>query len=350
MPAPFAKSDDPHPALRAAFSRGEKVVIRPTVLALLAMLTACRQAKESGPPAAPPAPIPAVRITSQGAGWPLEVVDSLGRKVVLREPARRVVSLVPSNTEILFAVGAGDRVVGVTMMDDYPPEAKERKSIGGMAPGSVNLETLTALKPDLVLATGGVQQPLVEPLERLGLAVVALDAERPEDVAANIRLVGRLVDRGAEGEALASKFVERLDAVRRRVAARQDRRPKVLYLLYDDPLMTVGPGTFLGRMIEEAGGDNVFGDVSARYPTPSDEEVLVRAPEVVLATFGLMGGGGRPETENQARLLKRPGWRDVPAVRERRIHALDENLTTRVGPRLVEGLESIERALAPPGG
>jgi len=294
-------------------------------------------------------PVTAAKAVGE-SGWPLELVDSLGRKVVVARPAGRVVSLAPSNTEILFAVGAGDRVVGVTMMDDYPPEAKARTSVGGMSASSVNLELLASLRPDLVLATGGVQQPLVEPLERLGLVVVGLDAEKPEDVSANIRLVGRLVGRDKEAEELATRFDARLDAVRRRVADRGDApRPKVLYLLYDEPLMTVGPGTFLGRMIEAAGGDNVFGDVSARYPTPSEEEVLVRAPEVILATFGLMGGGGgRTDEEGRKRLLNRPGWGGVPAVRDGRIHALDENLTTRVGPRLVDGLEAMERALAPP--
>ncbi|WP_165251877.1 ABC transporter substrate-binding protein [Paludisphaera soli] len=298
--------------------------------------------------AATSSPVAAAKVATPGSVWPVELVDSLGRTVRVEKPAERVVSLAPSNTEILFAVGAGGSVVGVTMMDDFPPEAKERTSVGGMAPSSINLETLAALRPDLVLATGGVQQPIVEPLERLGVAVVTLDAERPEDVASNIRTVGRLTGRDAEAEAVASAFEARIAGVRRRVADRGDaRRPKVLYLLYDEPLMTVGPGTFLGRMIEAAGGENVFADVAARYPTPSDEEVLVRAPEIVLATFGLMGGGGRSGEEGRRRLLARPGWADVPAVRDRRIVALDEDLTTRVGPRLAEGLEAMERALRP---
>jgi iron complex transport system substrate-binding protein len=121
----------------------------------------------------------------------------------------------------------------------------------------------------------------------------------------------------------------------------------VLYLLYDDPLMTVGPATILGRMIETVGGENIFDDVSQNYPTPSDEQVVVRRPEVILATFGLMNAGDASLERNRERLLKRPGWQDVPAVRDGRIVALDEDLTTRVGPRLVEGLEAMERALAP---
>lgn len=296
-------------------------------------------------PSTPPRLSP-VRV--EGEGWPRRVFDSVGREVEIPAAPKRVVSLAPSNTEILFAVGAGELVVGVTMMDDYPPEVKSRTSVGGMAIGSMNLETLAALKPDLVLATAGVQQPAVEPLQRLGLTVVAFDAEKPSDVAGNIRAIGRIVDHVTQAERLAADFEARVDAVRLRVAARPGPRPKVLYLLYDDPLMTVGPTTFLGRMVEEAGGVNVFGDVSSNYPTPNDEQVLVRAPEVILATFGLMSGGGRSEAENQKRLMNRPGWGDVPAVRDRRIYALDEDLTTRIGPRLVDGLEAIEKALEPP--
>lgn len=300
-------------------------------------------------PAKPASPPPALRAAvAEGTGWPRRVTDSVGRSLTLEKPAGRIVSLAPSNTEILFAIGAGDAVVGVTMVDDYPPEVKSRTSVGGMSAQSMNLETIVALKPDLVLATAGVQGPAIEPLERLGLAVVALDAQRPDDVAANIRTVGRIVGRESEADGVATAFEARLAAVRARVAARQGLRPKVLYLLYDDPMMTVGPGTFLGRLIEEAGGVNLFADVSQSYPTPSDEEVVVRAPEVVLATFGLMNGGGRSAEENRDRLLKRPGWKDVPAVRERRIHALDEDIATRVGPRLVDGLEAMESALAPP--
>lgn len=313
-------------------------------LLLAAGCGAPEPAKTDAPAPAAPALRAAV---AEGEGWPRRVTDSVGRSIALEKPATRVISLAPSNTEILFAIGAGDAVVGVTTVDDYPPEAKSRTSVGGMSAQAMNLETMVSLKPDLVLATAGVQGPAIAPLERLGMTVVALDAERPADVAANIRAVGRLVGREAKADEVATAFEARLGAVRSRVAARTGPRPKVLYLLYDDPLMTVGPATFLGRMVEEAGGVNAFADVSQNYPTPSDEEVVVRRPEVVLATFGLMSGGDRTEEQNRQRLLRRPGWKDVPAVRDGRIHALDEDLTTRAGPRLVEGLEAMERALTP---
>jgi len=284
----------------------------------------------------------------EGEDWPRRVTDSVGRTVEIAKPATRVVSLAPSNTEILFAIGAGDLVAGVTMIDDYPPEAKSRPSVGGMSAQTMNLETMVSLKPDLVLATAGVQGPALEPLDRLNFTVVVLDAERPDDVAANIRAVGRLVGREARADEVAEGFETRLAALRGRVAARPGPRPKVLFLLYDDPLMTVGRATILGRMIEEAGGANVFADVTQNYPTPSDEQVVVRRPEVILATFGLMNQGDGALERNRDRLRKRPGWGDLPAVRDARIHALDENLATRVGPRLIDGLEAFEQALTPP--
>ncbi|WP_337177375.1 cobalamin-binding protein [Paludisphaera sp.] len=318
-------------------------LLRPLWLA--SILVAGCGAPEATAPAEPARPLRGT--TVEGEGWPRRVTDSVGRSMVLEKPATRVVSLAPSNTEILFAIGAGDAVVGVTNVDDYPPEAKSRTSVGGMSAQTMSLEVLVSLKPDLVLATAGVQGPAIEPLERLGLAVVALDAERPEDVPANIRAVGRMVGAEAKAEEAASAFDARLEAVRSRVAARTGPRPKVLYLLYDTPLMTVGPATILGRMIEAAGGDNIFADVSQNYPTPSDEEVVLRRPEVVLATFGLMNGGDASPDRNRERLLNRPGWRSVPAIRDGRVFTLDEDLATRVGPRLVEGLEAMERALAP---
>ena len=122
---------------------------------------------------------------------------------------------------------------------------------------------------------------------------MALDATDFAGVARNIRLVGRLTGNTAEADRLATGFLDRVAAVGRRVAARQSPRPRVLYLLREDPLMTAGPGTFIGQMIEAAGGTNVFGDVTARFPRPSEEEILARAPEVILSTYGDMNAGGR---------------------------------------------------------
>ncbi|WP_422923395.1 ABC transporter substrate-binding protein [Singulisphaera sp. PoT] len=309
------------------------------IAALIGSLPACSRQ------AAPSAPAKLARHEVRTDSWPVEIVDGLGRKVRIARPPERIVSLTPSNTETLYAVGAGGKVVAGTSLDDYPPEVKKHATVGGMAPRTINLEAIAALKPDLVLASGGVQEPIIAPLERLGLVVVALDAEDFEGVARNIRTVGRLTGRSAEAERLSSRFLDRVEAVRRRAGTRTAPKPKVLYLVREDPLMTAGPGTFIGRMIEVAGGINTFGDVSIRYPRPSEEEVLARSPEIILASTGAMNGGSAGEPARRQRILSRAGWDRLPAIRGDRISFLDEDLVSRPGPRLVEGLEAMAKAL-----
>ncbi len=323
------------------------------ILAGVLSLMGCGREAER-PPAAPvPTPDPVVEApaapaaSDRPAAWPLEVVDGFGRRVKVARPPLRIVSLAPSNTEMLFAVGAGDRVVGRTTVCSYPPEAAAIPAVGGMTPKTINLEALVAIRPDLILATCGVQEPLMAPLERLGLPVVAIDADDFEGVARNLRLVGALSDHAAEGDRLATRFLDRVAAVRQRVAARTTPRPRVFYLLGEDPLMTAGPQTFIGRMIELAGGVNVFGDVTARYPRPSEEELLARAPEVILTAIGAMSAGDGGEAARRDRIAARPGWGQIPAIRDRRIAFLVEDEVLRPGPRLADGLEAVAAALEP---
>ena len=146
-------------------------------ISVTTLLSGCtRDPAGNAPPAKETIQAPAQEKTGSPATWPVEVVDSLGRKVTVSRPPERTVSLAPSNTEILFAVGAGQLAVGRTSYDNYPPEARSRTAIGGMTPKSINLEALIALRPDLVLATSGIQEPIIASLERLKLVVVAIDA------------------------------------------------------------------------------------------------------------------------------------------------------------------------------
>ncbi len=321
------------------------------ILAGIVGLMGCGREAER-PPATPiPAPATEAQVTSPAptrpASWPMEVIDGFGRKVVIARPPLRVVSLAPSNTEILFAVGAADIVVGRTTVCSYPPEAAAVAAVGGMTPKTINLEALVALQPDLVLTTCGVQEPLIAPLDRLSLPVVALDADDFEGVARNIRLVGSLTSHAEAGDQLATRFRARVEAVRKRVAVRTVPRPRVLYLVGEDPLMTAGPQTFIGRMIETAGGINVFDDTTMRYPRPSEEEILARAPEIIMTAVGAMSAGRGDEAARRGRIAGRPGWSQIPAVRDQRIELLVEDQVLRPGPRLADGLEAVANALEP---
>lgn len=284
------------------------------------------------PPAAPVAQVP----EPVTVDFPLTITDSIGRKITLTHPPRRIVSLAPSNTEILFAIGAGADVIGVTTYDDYPPEVKKRDLVGGFLPKSVSLEKIVGLKSDLVLIAAGVQTPLIDSIERLHIPIAVLDAHTLDEVYANMRILGRITGRQANADRCVAEMRARVDKVRVRAASiPPERRPTVFYMLWEEPLMTVGPKTFISQMIELAGGRNLFPDLQQEFPRISSEEVLRRNPEVILAA-----DHGEQE-KARARLLERSSWQTLRAVKHQRIGFIDEAIISRPGPRVVEGLEAI---------
>lgn len=255
---------------------------------------------------------------------------------------RRIVSLAPSLTEVLFAIGAGDHVVGVTDLCDRPPAVRGLPRVGGITSATLRLEAVVALRPDLVVAIGSDQEAAVEALAGLGLRVEVVPSASLGDVLEAARRLGEMTGRRAEGSALAAGLGARVAAVRRGVAnLAQEDRPRVFFEVWDRPLMTAGPGTFLGEMVEMAGGDNVFADVEGRWVAVSPEAVLARDPEVVLTARRPGGPAG------VADFAARPGWARLSAVRRGRVHALDGDLVSRPGPRLAEALEQVARYLHP---
>lgn len=276
------------------------------------------------------------------SGFPVTLTDDLGRPLTLAGPPQRVVSLLPSNTEILFAVGAGPQVVGVTDFCDYPPQVRGLPRVGGIVPGSLSVERVVSLAPDLVLSGGRLQQPVIEALERLGIPVFALEPRTIEGVYDNIRKVGRLTGHPEQAEAVVQTMQRRVQAVRQAVAdlPPQDR-VRVFYEVWDNPLMTAGPSTFIGQLIELAGGINVFADLRQDWPQVSLEELVRRDPDVILGPA--THGSGLVVDE----LRRRPGWQNLRAVQNGRVHLVEDNLISRPGPRLVEGLEQVARALYP---
>jgi iron complex transport system substrate-binding protein len=276
-----------------------------------------------------------------GGAFPITIRDDLGRTVTVSRPSR-IVSLAPGITETLFAVGAGPRLVAVTTTDTYPPEVKQLPTVGGFAPETISLETLLAQKPDLVIAGGRFQQPIVESVAKLGIPAVVIDPDTVDRVEEAIVLIGRLTGQEAKSTTVVADFRRRREAVRRRAAAiRPADRLRVLYVLWDEPLQTAGPGTFVGQMITEAGGVNVFADATQQYPTVSDEAVLARNPTLVLAPDH---GGAKLRD----RLFGRPGWKELAAVKEGKIVTVLEDLLHRPGPRLIDGLERIAALLQAP--
>jgi iron complex transport system substrate-binding protein len=273
----------------------------------------------------------------------LTIEDGLGREVILLGPAQKIVSLAPSNTEILFAVGAGGKIVGRDEFSDYPTQAMELPSIGGVF-GDYNLEAIVDLQPDLVMAAEINTHEQVNALEDLGLNVFFLSNPTTlEEMYTNLITVATLTGNEEEANELVESLRQRVSAVEQIIAS-TDVQPTVFYELdgLTDPSApwTAGLGTFIDTLITMAGGVNIAADMEGQYLQISDEELLVRDPQVIL-----LGDAAYGVTAESVK--ERPGWNLINAVINERIYTFDDNLVSRPGPRLVDGLEELARLLHP---
>ena len=302
------------------------------LLTLAFLLVACS-------PASTPQPAPLV--TEVATSAPITLSDGLGRTVTLNGPAQRIVSLAPSNTEILFAVGAGTQVAGRDEASDYPDEALSLPTVGGWS--GFSTESIVALQPDLVLA-GGINTPeLVASLESLGLRVYFLpNPATIEEMYANLETMGLLTGHEAETAALVEALKVRVAAVDEKIAAVTER-PSVYYELdATDPTKpyTAGPGSFVDLLIQRAGGANVGAQLQGQWVQISLEELLILDPDMILLGDSLYG-------ETPEKVAARPGWEVLSAVQDGRIYPFDDTLVSRPGPRLVDALEAMARFLHP---
>jgi iron complex transport system substrate-binding protein len=274
--------------------------------------------------------------------FPRTVVDGLKRTVTLDRRPERIVSLAPKNTELLFAVGAGGRLVGVTSYCNYPLEALQREKIGGFSSKSISLEKVVALRPDLVVSAGKIHAPIIAELERLQIPVIALGAESFDDMFEDVRILGTLVGHEQQATQLIEQMQTRVRLVRevgRSIASPE--RVSVFYMTWDEPLTAAGPGSYAGQMIDICGGANAISDVSTAYPQISQEVLLDRDPDVIIAAT-MTSLRWTAET-----LRSKTGWNDLKAVRTGRLHLLDGDAVSRCGPRLVDVLESMAHVLYP---
>jgi len=248
---------------------------------------------------------------------------------------QRIVSLTPALTEILFAVGAGDRVVGVTQYCDYPQEAKTKPKVGGYVNPSV--ETTLALKPDLVLVSPGPgNRDAALAMRRAGLRLEIVPAETLNDSLAAIEAVGRLVGAETRGRELAARVRERLNAVSRRVAGAP--RVRTLFCIQTDPIIAAGSDTLPAQLLELAGGSNVVG--MTRYPRLDVEAVAAARPELILqARMDVAAGDAHIEEAFWKR------WPSIPAVAHGRVVVLPDDLTLRPGPRVADAVEELAAIL-----
>jgi iron complex transport system substrate-binding protein len=321
----------------------EKKMFRKLMIALIGLtllLAACA-------PAATPAPALVVTdapatleptLTEVPTPEPISLTDGLGRTVVLASPAQRIVSLTPATTEILFAVGAGTQVAGRDMFSDFPPEALDAADIGGSW-GEYNTEAIVSLNPDLVIA-GGINPPeLVASLESLGLTVYFLsNPNTMEELYTNIEIIGSMTGKESAARDLITSLDDRTKVVDTALAGVTEK-PVVYYELDSTPY-TAGPGTFVDLLIARAGGTNFGASMDSAWAQVSLEQLILANPAIIV-----LGDSAYGETAET--LAARPGWGALAAVKGQQIFAFDDNLVSRPGPRLVDGLEALARLIHP---
>jgi len=262
--------------------------------------------------------------------------DFLGRQITLpAEKPLRIVSLSPSNTEILFALGAGDRVVGVTTYCDYPAEAKKLPKVGGFQ--NPDLETIVQMNPDVVFASGALQAQIIKALERAGIPVVAIEPHSMPEVLHAIELVGLIIGEQENAAQLSNELSYVLDKVRR--SQKPGEKPRVFVEVWDLPLITVGGKSYISDVIVQAGGINVAAAKHGDYVPVDFETLYTYNPEIYLITH--RGGLG----DGNTLITAKPELKDIAAIKQRQIYTIVDDFLARPGPRSFIALEQVAAIL-----
>ena len=299
------------------------------IAAILLLLASCG---ETAPPQAEP-----TDPSSPAATFPLTITDDDGVEVTIDAVPQRIVTFAPSMTEIVYALGLGDRLVGVSgPFDDYPAAAEDVEEVGGAGDFGVDptIEKVVSLEPDLFLTIPGGDQ-WKQRLQDLDIPVVTLNASDLDDLLSDIETVGELTGAVDEADALAAQMDADADAIT--ASAETTGHVSCFFEVYYPPLTTVGPKTFIFDLLERAGCDPVTGAAKTDYPEWSVDELVADGPEVYLVT---------PESaKSVAAVAKRPGFSGIPAIEHHRVVLVDGDLVTRAGPRVIEGLRQLAEAL-----
>jgi iron complex transport system substrate-binding protein len=280
-------------------------------------------------------------LTEPAVETTLTVTDGLGREVVINGLPQRIISLAPSNTEILYAIGAGDQVLGRDTLSDFPEEASAATDIGSTFE-ALNTELIVSLKPDLVLAAEINTPEQVKQLEDLGLTVYYLkNPTTLEGMYDNLGLVAKMTGHEEDAAALVESLKARVAAVDEKIAPLSSRFSVFYELDATDPAKpyTAGKGTFITQLIDRAGGYNIASDLEG-YPQMSLEQVVAADPAFII--LGDARYGVTPES-----IAQRPGWENLSAVKNGQVLPFNDDLVSRPGPRLVDALEELAKLLRP---
>ena len=271
--------------------------------------------------------------------FPLTITDDLNREVTILKQPERIISLSPANTEILFALGLGEKVVGITNVCNYPAQAQEKERIGGY--DNPNLEKIIELEPDLILASYGNPTELIDQLEELNYTVVSLNPKNIDHIISSINMVGRITGKVRESARLTEEMEKRIKAaVSKTSSLVENDKPRVFYVVWYKPLWTAGSGTFINELIQKAGGINIAGDI-AGWPQISLETVIEKNPQVIIIGY----------SEDQPELIQavrnESTLDETDAFKNNQIHTIDTDIVSRTGPRIVDALEEMAKIIHP---
>ena len=261
------------------------------------------------------------------------VVDDLGRLVGINGTPQRIISLAPSNTEILFALGLGDKVVGVTMYCDYPAEAQDKEKVGDYY--GPDIEKMIALQPDLILATDFHRFDLIPTLEEQGVAVFAVAPQTLQDVLESIQKIGQITGKEAEALELVNGMESKIEGIEEQTEELAER-PRVFYMTWYDPMWTVGRNTWIDELINMAGGMNIFSENFEGGAMVQIEWVILHDPQIIITSEWSYDWA-----------LNATELASTDASQTGRIHTFDDDLAQRPGPRLVDGLEWFAHLIHP---
>jgi iron complex transport system substrate-binding protein len=280
----------------------------------------------------------------------ITVIDDEGYTTNLTSVPQRIISLAPSNTQIVFAVGVGNRVVGVTDYDHNPYnftawiEAGNMTSVGGFS--TPNKETIASLNPDLIVATP-INDPDVVTLRNLGYKVLVLNPSDVNGVLKDITMVGKATGADQNATTLVNSINSQISVIEAKIAAANLPKPKVYYEVWTPPLMSAGGTSFINDVISKAGGINIFENETQQYPTVSSETIVQKNPDVILLPTDMANTGEAPFYGTVNDVKARPGWSSISAVQNNRIIIVNGDLFAEAGPRIADQIAAAAKAFYP---
>lgn len=268
--------------------------------------------------------------------FPIEFQDDFGNKARIEKRPEKIISLIPSNTEILFALGLGDKIVGLTSNDDYPEQVSKKEIVGDY--NGSNLERIVEMEADLVLVYREGNEDDVKILKEAGITVLGFGAESIDGVMKDIEDIGMITGKNKE----AKKLVDSMKAKKNEIVekVKDQDKVKVFYEIWHDPLQAAGKGSFMDEIMTLAGGENIASDAEGEYPKYDLEQLIERDPEVYLTSEDVAD-------KTVESMKARPGFSEIKAIKNNRVYILDPNITSRPGPRIVEALELVAKAIHP---